>query len=229
MKVLNGRTKPKNFKSKVLSSDLLVMDLLSAALSGGLDEVEKIIKIIKDHHSSPSAIVKDQTIVLVSSVMTWINTPKKPSTGAKKVEQEPGSRPQTSSEEAENEEEFFTDKDIQQRSPSPKYQQIKTIETMAMAAQRISKHLRVFVLCSGLPYGNGESNDIFYEFYRSAWLSLHPDLASLPIVGTGKNRIPTIHINDLVSCIKHLYLNIPYQPIQMKPQQYFIAVDSAKK
>jgi hypothetical protein len=93
MKVLNGRTKPKNFKSKALSSDLLVMDLLSAALSGGLDEVEKIIKIIKDHHSSPSAIVKDQTIVLVSSVMTWINTPKKPSTGAKNVEQEPGSRP----------------------------------------------------------------------------------------------------------------------------------------
>lgn len=79
-----------------------------------------------------------------------------------------------------------------------------------MAAQRISKHLRVFVLCSGLPYGNGESNDIFYEFYRSAWLSLHPDLASLPIVGSGKNRIPTIHINDLVQCIKYLYLNIPY-------------------
>lgn len=81
----------------------------------------------------------------------------------------------------------------------------------------MSRHLRVFVLCSGLPYGNGESNDIFYEFYRSAWLSLHPDLASLPIVGSGKNRIPTIHINDLTQCIKHLYLNIPYQPIQMKP------------
>jgi hypothetical protein len=113
MKVMNARTKPKNFKSKVLSSDLLVMDLLSAALSGGLDEIEKIIKIIKDHHSSPSAIVKDQTLVLVSSVMTWINTPKKPSSGSKKVEAEPGSRPSTSPEEPENEEEFFTDKDIQ--------------------------------------------------------------------------------------------------------------------
>jgi hypothetical protein len=83
MKVVNARTKPKNFKAKVLSSDLIVLDLLSAAVSGGLDEVEKVLKIIKDHHSSPSAIVKDQTIVLVSSVMTWINTVKKPSTQKK--------------------------------------------------------------------------------------------------------------------------------------------------
>jgi len=89
---------------------------------------------------------------------------------------------------------------------------------MAMAAQRLSRYLKVFVVCSGLPYGNGESNDIFYEFFRSAWLSLHPDLASLPIVGAGNNRIPTIHINDLTQCIKHLYLNVPFQPIQLKPQ-----------
>jgi hypothetical protein len=83
MKVLNARTKPKNFKAKVLASDLIVMDLLGAAVSGGLEEVEKVIKIIKDHHSSPSAIVKDQTIILVSSVMTWINTAKKPASAKK--------------------------------------------------------------------------------------------------------------------------------------------------
>ena len=77
MKVLNPRTKPKNFKKKILSSDLLVLDLLSATLSGGLDEIEKVIKTIRDHHSSPSAILKEQTLILVSSVMTWINTPKK--------------------------------------------------------------------------------------------------------------------------------------------------------
>lgn len=86
-----------------------------------------------------------------------------------------------------------------------------------MAAQRISRYLRVFVICSGLPYGNGESNDIFYEFYRSAWLSLHPELASLPIVGSGRNIIPTIHIRDLTSCIKHLYLNTPFVHINLKP------------
>ena len=66
------------------------------------------------------------------------------------------------------------------------------IEALAMAAQRASRFLKVYVVCAGLPYGNGE--DVFYEFFRSAWLSLHPDLASLPIVGKGNNRIPTIHI-----------------------------------
>lgn len=45
--------------------------------------------------------------------MTWINTPKKPSSGEKKIEEEPGSRPSSSVDEVENEEEFFTDKDIQ--------------------------------------------------------------------------------------------------------------------
>ena len=73
-----------------------------------------------------------------------------------------------------------------------------------MTAQRTSRFLKVYVVCSGLPYGNGESNDIFYEFFRSAWLSLHPDLASLPIIGHGKNRIPTIHITDLARSIKYL-------------------------
>lgn len=81
-------------------------------------------------------------------------------------------------------------------------------------------------MCAGLPYGNGESNDIFYEFFRSAWLSLHPDLASLPIVGEpGNNRIPTIHITDLSRCIKHLLLTFPPVPLHLKPQQYFVAVD----
>lgn len=88
---------------------------------------------------------------------------------------------------------------------------------MAMAAQRLSRYIRVYVVCSGLPYGNGESNDIFYEFFRSAWLSLHPDLASLPIVGSGKNRIPTIHIADLTRCIKHLIVTGPQQPLTLKP------------
>lgn len=94
-----------------------------------------------------------------------------------------------------------------------------------MAIQRMSRFIKVYVVCSGLPYGNGESNDIFYEFFRSAWLSLHPDLASLPIVGSGSNRIPTIHVADLSRCIKHLITSMPSQPLHLKPQQYFIAVD----
>jgi hypothetical protein len=77
MKVLNARTKPKTFKKKVLSCDLLVMDMLGAALSGSLDDIERVVKVLKDHHSEQRGEMKEQTLVLVSTVMTWINTPKK--------------------------------------------------------------------------------------------------------------------------------------------------------
>ncbi len=51
MKILNSRSKPKTFKKKILSCDLLVMDMLGAALSGGLDDIEKVVKLIKDCHT----------------------------------------------------------------------------------------------------------------------------------------------------------------------------------
>ena len=189
MKVLNHKTKPKTFRKKVLSCDLLVMDLMSAALSGGLDEIDQVVKAVKEHHSTPTSFAKEQTLILVSSVMTWISTPKKQKKDyPSKVNDngEPILREDESDNEGDNSKVlYFTDKDYQRRAPAPKYQQVKTIEMLAMAAQRASKNLKVYVVCSGLSYGNGESNDIFYEFFRSSWLSLHPDLASLPIVGHG--------------------------------------------
>ena len=48
MKILNSRTKPKTFKKKILSCDLLVMDMLGAALNGSLDDIEKVVRLIKD-------------------------------------------------------------------------------------------------------------------------------------------------------------------------------------
>jgi hypothetical protein len=77
MKILNSRTKPKTFKKKILSCDLLIMDMLGAALNGSLDDIEKVVKLIKDYHSDQKGEMREQTLVLVSSVMTWINTPKK--------------------------------------------------------------------------------------------------------------------------------------------------------
>lgn len=53
------------------------MDMLGAALSGSLDDIEKVVRLVKDAHSEQRSDLKEQTIVLVSTVMTWINTPKK--------------------------------------------------------------------------------------------------------------------------------------------------------
>jgi nucleoside-diphosphate-sugar epimerase len=93
---------------------------------------------------------------------------------------------------------------------------------LAASAQKFNKNLRVHIVCAGLPYGNGEMNNVFYEFFRRAWLSLHPDLAALPIIDGGKNRLPTIHVTDLAHCIRHLINH-------SVGQLYFFAVDQAKQ
>ena len=134
MKILNSRSKPKTFKKKILSCDLLVMDMLGAALSGGLDDLEKVVKLIKDYHSEQKGDMKEQTLVLVSTVMTWINTPKKvkkeQKTAQSATEDSSSAVPAEKQKEDESETEedgahkvqYFTDQDHSQRVPSPKYQ-----------------------------------------------------------------------------------------------------------
>ncbi len=77
-------------------------------------------------------------------------------------------------------------------------------------------------MCSGLPFGNGEANDIFYEFFRRAWLSSHPELAALPVVGEGNNSLPTIHVSDLAQCVRSI------TTMKETTKQYFVAVDQCK-
>jgi hypothetical protein len=82
--------------------------------------------------------------------------------------------------------------------------------------------LRVHIVCSGFLYGNGEQNDIFYEFFRRAWVSLHPDLTALPVIAGGRNVLPTIHVSDLTSIIDLLIMN------NQEYDKYLLAVDQCK-
>lgn len=92
---------------------------------------------------------------------------------------------------------YYYDKDWNKRVPQPKQQVIKNIENLAIAASKTCKHLRTHIVGTGVIYGNGELENCFYEHFRRAWLSLHPRLAELPVVGDGLNRLPTIHAHDL--------------------------------
>ena len=224
MKVLSLKTKPKTFRKQVASCDALVVDLMSAAQAGTLDEAEAVIKAVKERHAA-GTLVPEQSLVLVTSVLTWTGAAKK----LKKdfpVKKNDEGEVIPRDDESDGEELYFTDRDYQARAPAPKYQHVKTLEMLAMAAGRASRSLKVYVVCAGLVYGNGE--DVFYEFFRSAWLSLHPELASLPIVAGGRNVLPTVHVADLTQCIKHLLLTLPAVPLHLKPQQYFVAVDQAR-
>ena len=101
---------------------------------------------------------------------------------------------------------------------------VKHLENLAMTATKFNENVRVHIVCSGLPYGHGEANDVFYEFFRRAWLSLHPDLASLPVIDTGDNSLPTVHVRDLARFVKYL----SSERGALIKKQYFIAVDQCQ-
>lgn len=76
-KVLNFKSKPRTFKKQIMSCDLFILDMMNCS---SLDEIEYIIKSLKQNsedNTSSSSPQKEQTLIIVSSVMTWINTPKK--------------------------------------------------------------------------------------------------------------------------------------------------------
>eukprot|EP00826_Nyctotherus_ovalis_P055279 TRINITY_DN7327_c0_g1_i5.p1 TRINITY_DN7327_c0_g1~~TRINITY_DN7327_c0_g1_i5.p1 ORF type:complete len:702 (+),score=267.13 TRINITY_DN7327_c0_g1_i5:447-2552(+) len=110
------------------------------------------------------------------------------------------------------------------RIPAPEYASYKFLETLALSIGTTKpgqkpedKKLFVYVLCAGLLYGNGE--DVFYQYFKQAWLQ-NPQ--KLPIIGKGNNRVPTIHVVDLARLVKRV--------IRLTPKQsYVVAVDRSKR
>lgn len=101
----------------------------------------------------------------------------------------------------------YCDTEFDRQVPLPKYQSLKVIEQQACALAKVRTNLRVHIVCSGFLYGNGEQNDIFYEFFRTAWVSLHPQLAALPVVNGGNNHLPTIHVKDLSNILERIIVD----------------------
>lgn len=87
-----------------------------------------------------------------------------------------------------------------------------------MSAGRSKPSLTTFILCSGVLYGNGE--ETFFPYYKQAWLQ---DPEYLTYYGDGKNKIPTIHYDDLAMHAKYLIYKPP------KRIRYVMAIDYTKK
>jgi hypothetical protein len=153
-------------------------------MSNSFEEVDYVIKTLKT-----SPLTKEKTLVLLSSVMTWVNTPPKfieePEEGAGEDdgdgEEEEESEPDSDDVDKEDEEEaagdgdeeaeevkidkikYFKESDFHLRVPHKDFEHLKTLETLAMASVNTQPKLKVHVLCSGIRYGNGER--IFYEHF----------------------------------------------------------------
>lgn len=223
-----------HYEHEVFKNDVFIYNLEDS----DYNEIEYIIKGLKNlKHST------EKSLIIISSIMTWARTNpkiKKEKTDDDKtdpnlqdnesededvVDEEPEEPDNNENLDMEGKEKelpkkylFFKDKDYVLRVPSKKYYHYKMIETIALAAANTNPMLKTYIVCPGLIYGMGE--DIFYEYFKKAWLMNSPN-DKLTVISDGKNSIPTIHIKDLVSLIKRL--------IEKKPiEKYIFAVDRTK-
>lgn len=136
-----------------------------------------------------SELDEPKTLVLLSSVMSWYNTPakfteeKKDDAEEEEAEEEaPEDEEEEEEKEEGNEEEkdgpvdengepivrqkplFYKESDYHLRVPHERYQHLKTLETLALSSTTTQEKLRVHVMCAGIRYGNGER--IFYDHFQ---------------------------------------------------------------
>ena len=110
---------------------------------------------------------------------------------------------------------YYHETEYQKRSPNLKYIYYKILENKAILKNNNPK-LKSYVICPGFIYGCGE--DFFFNYFRMAWMQ---QMSYIPLVGEGKNFIPTIHILDLIKVIRKV--------VDKKPEQkYFFVCDKTK-
>ncbi|CAI2387186.1 unnamed protein product [Moneuplotes crassus] len=206
------KNKTRHWKKYLINSDVMVFDMLTSSF----DEVQNAIHVLKTQDYT-----EEKVLVLISSAVTWVNTP--PNKKASRINEEATDTESEVDKQADVENSGidengntifpFEETDLNARVPSPKFQSLKTLENQALAVMKLKANLKVYVLCSGVIYGNNE--EAFFSHFKQAWLQKLP---SLPIVGTGDNVIPTIHVKDLSNLVKRV--------AEVKPPHYYsFAID----
>lgn len=195
----------------MLDCDTIILDLHT----GDLEEYEYFFKKIKESTSS-------KTVILISSVFTWGDTPAKTcesDEGLSVIEesklesiQEAGLASSSSKSKSKKKILPFEDHDLGLRKAYPRYESWKIIENLALACNK-NENLRVYVLCAGVMYGLGEIT--LGQHFMSGWLG---EIEALPYIAPGDNVIPTVHFADLGKMVK--------QVLQVRPEQsLFVATD----
>lgn len=231
-------SRTRDFRNCILDSDVIIYDLMT----NDFEEVDYVIKTLKT-----SKLEKQKTLIIISSVMTWVNTPPKLEVegedggegeeGAVDSDIDPDDEAEEGEEEEEDKEEeepeeegedgeekakppkvkFFKESDYVNRVPHERFIAHKNLETLALSAPKAQPMLKVHILCGGIRYGHGEG--IFYDYFKNAWLQ-KPD--HLQVLGDGKNLIPTIHIRDLARTVRRVIDD------EVK-KSYIFCVDKTKK
>ena len=110
----------------------------------------------------------------------------------------------------------YTEVEYDMRNPPEDYEKIKEWEDKILELNKAG--LKTYVVCSGIIYGNGETETVFNDKFKSAWLQ-NPEY--LPYIEDGENKIPTIHVVDLARLVKKVY--------DTKPEhKYIFAIDNTE-
>ncbi|XP_024945261.1 adenylate kinase 7 isoform X2 [Cephus cinctus] len=154
-------------------------------------ELEKIAE------NTPKAFKRIEDVryfILISSVMTWSLT--------KPLDPEDPELP-------------FTEVNYRKRKAHPNFKEHIQLEKDVLAANKnpaLKDKFKTIVLCSGITYG--DEQDILHYLFKMAW----ENSTELPIFGKGRNKIPLLHVRDLVTTV--------YMLIRKWPSlKYIVAVE----
>lgn len=93
----------------------------------------------------------------------------------------------------------FTQDEYRQRKPHPHFVAHHACEKLAIKiGVQNAERIGAMVIATGVLYGAGE--DLLHYLFRAAW-TLTPEL---PLLGPGENLVPTMHVDDLASCVAEL-------------------------
>mmetsp|Transcript_38193 Transcript_38193/g.121343 ORF Transcript_38193/g.121343 Transcript_38193/m.121343 type:complete len:417 (+) Transcript_38193:98-1348(+) len=221
VKKLVPRIEVRRLLKAIAQCDVVIYDLHDA----DLEELELVLRTLHI-----SELPQDMVFILISSVGTWARTqreyefvpdtrppPEQEGGGEQEAApaDEPGAEGARTSVEASpalpRRPVVLKCEDYIRRVPTPKFQEWKTIETLVLALKEKGT-IRPYVVCAGVPYGNGE--DAFLSLFKAAWQCKD----SLRVISSGHNYIPTVHVRDAARLVRHL--------LEERPAlEYHLAVD----
>ncbi len=232
-----------SFRSKLLESDVIIYDLMS----NSFEEVDYVIKTLKT-----SDLDSEKTLVLLSSVMTWANTPPKfeeekadgdeDGEGDDAAADDDGSEEEPPSEEEEGKDAEEEDDD---KEPELDDNGEPIVVKEPIYYKESDYHLRV-------PHSNFQHlktlettamssvttqpklrvhvlcSGIRYgngerTFYDHFQKAWIQNPTQLPIIGEGENLVPTIHVIDLARLVRRVVIQDP------KVHPYIFAIDKTRK
>ncbi|TPP50051.1 Dpy-30 motif family protein [Leishmania donovani] len=131
--------------------------------------------------------------------------------------------------------EVLTEDQYNRRVPHLRYLNWRDAERAVAAAHHANGlPLDTFVICGGLTYGGEE--DVLEPLFRLAW-SAEPEKkenehaatsATLPIFGSGHQRVPIVHVQDLACFVRKL-LRCPADALPFPERRYLFATDGSNQ